>query len=107
VRRVLAVNEVGARAGDLVVLVPAEGAGLKSNLLVFGLPVVMMVAGVLIGGLVLRKDLWAGILAGAGLALGFGVVKLVDLAAGRSGKALPVVVRKLDPGECGQPGETG
>jgi positive regulator of sigma E activity len=91
-RRVLAVNQVGAAMGDVVELETVEGTGAKSNLLVFGIPVLLMVAGVLIGGLVLRKDLWSGILSGVGLALGFGIVKIIDVAVNRSGRGLPVIV---------------
>jgi sigma-E factor negative regulatory protein RseC len=92
-RKVLAVNKVGAGAGDVVELEIVEGTGAKSNLLVFGIPVVLMFAGVLIGGLLIRKDAWSGILAGVGLVLGFGIVKIIDIAVNRSGKSLPVIVR--------------
>jgi positive regulator of sigma E activity len=90
-RKVLAVNKAGAAAGDIVELETAEGSGAKTNLLVFGIPVVVMFAGVLIGGLVLRKDTWSGILAGVGLALGFGIVKAIDVSVNRSGRNLPVI----------------
>jgi len=93
-RKVLAVNRVGAAAGDIVELDTVEGVGAKSNLLVFGIPVLFMVAGVLVGGLVLRKDLWSGILSGVGLALGLGIVKVIDISVNRSGRSLPVVVRR-------------
>ena len=93
-RKVLAVNKAGAGAGDVVELEIVEGTGAKSNLLVFGIPVVLMVTGVLVGGLLLRKDLWSGILAGVGLALGLGIVKIFDIAANRSGRGLPVIVRR-------------
>jgi sigma-E factor negative regulatory protein RseC len=92
-RKVLAVNRAGAAAGDVVELETVEGDGAKSNLLVFGIPVLLMFAGVLIGGLVLHKDVWSGILAGVGLALGFGIVKIIDTAVNRSGRSLPVIVR--------------
>jgi len=92
VRKVLTVNKVGAGVGDMVELETVEGSGAKTNLLVFGIPVALMFAGVLIGGLVLRKDMWSGILAGVGLALGFGIVKIVDMAVNRSGRSLPVIV---------------
>ena len=92
VRKVLAVNKAGANAGDQVEMEIVEGTGAKTNLLVFGIPVALMFAGVLIGGLVLRKDMWSGILAGVGLALGFGIVKIVDMAVNRSGRSLPVIV---------------
>jgi positive regulator of sigma E activity len=94
VRKVLTVNKVGAGAGDTVELETVEGSGAKTNLLVFGIPVALMFAGVLVGGLVLRKDTWSGILAGVGLALGFGIVKAIDVSVNRSGRSLPVIVRR-------------
>jgi positive regulator of sigma E activity len=99
-RKVLAVNKVGAGAGDTVELETVEGTGAKTNLLVFGIPVVFMFAGVLVGGLVLRKDAWSGILAGVGLALGFGIVKAIDVSANRSGRSLPVIARRLSADEA-------
>jgi positive regulator of sigma E activity len=108
VRKVLTVNKVGAGAGDMVELETVEGSGAKTNLLVFGIPVVLMFAGVLIGGLVLRKDMWSGILAGVGLVLGFGIVKIIDIAVNRSGTSLPVVTRRLSADEVrGQKSECG
>jgi positive regulator of sigma E activity len=98
-RKVLAVNKVGAVTGDMVELETVEGSGAKTNLVVFGIPVVLMFAGVLIGGLVLRKDMWSGILAGVGLALGFGIVKIIDIAVNKSGRSLPVITRRLSADE--------
>lgn len=92
VRKVLTVNKVGVVTGDVVELETVEGSGAKTNLLVFGIPVALMLAGVLIGGLLLRKDMWSGILAGVGLALGFGIVKAIDISVNRSGRSLPVIV---------------
>jgi positive regulator of sigma E activity len=104
-RKVLAVNRVGAVAGDVVELETVEGTGAKSNLMVFGIPVLLMLAGVLVGGLALRKDLWSGILSGVGLVVGLGIVKIIDIAVNRSGRSLPVIVgmaevRRQDA-ECG------
>jgi positive regulator of sigma E activity len=91
-RKVLAVNKAGTAAGDVVELETVEGTGAKSNLLVFGIPVLLMLAGVLVGGLAIRKDLWSGILSGVGLVLGLGIVKIIDIAVNRSGRSLPVIV---------------
>ncbi len=100
-KRVLARNEVGAAAGQRVVIETAERGRALSSLLVFGVPVVLMLAGVLVGGLLLGKDLWAGICSGAGLVLGLGFVKLFDVAARRSGRSLPVITGLADePAEC-------
>jgi positive regulator of sigma E activity len=98
-RKVLAVNKIGVGAGDMVELETVEGSGAKTNLLVFGIPVVLMFVGVMIGGLVLRKDMWSGILAGVGLALGFGIVKIIDIAVNKSGRSLPVITRRLSADE--------
>lgn len=111
-RRVLAVNEAGAAVGDAVMLEMTEGTGAKSNLLVFGLPAALMLAGVLVGGLVLKKDLWSGILAGVGLTLGVTLLKVIDLSVSRSGRNLPVIIRKVDRSEskgveCDKTGDGG
>ena len=94
-RRVLAVNHTEAVTGDTVMVALPDSTGLRSNLLVFGVPTLLMLAGVLIGSLLLKRDLWAGLLAGVGLAVGVMVVKMVDIAATRSGRTLPVVVERL------------
>ena len=98
VRRILAVNRAGAGAGDVVELDIQPRSGLSSNLIVFGIPALGMLAGVLFGGLVF-SDMWAGILGGAGLVLGVVVVKLIDISVNRSGRSLPVIVRRLSPEE--------
>jgi sigma-E factor negative regulatory protein RseC len=95
-RKVLAVNQAGASVGSLVTLEMPEAGGMKSNLLVFGIPVLTMLVGVLVGGLVIRKDLWSGILAGVGLAVGIGIVKVIDISVSRSGRTLPVITALAD-----------
>jgi len=96
VRKVLAVNKVGVGIGDDVELEIREGTGARTNLLIFGVPVLLMLAGVLVGGLILRKDAWSAILAGVGLALGFGIVKAIDVSVNRSGRSLPVIIRRTE-----------
>lgn len=94
-RKVLAVNRAGAAAGDAVEIETVAGTGAKSNLLVFGIPVLLMLAGVLVGGLILRRDMWSAVLAGVGLVLGFGIVKVIDTRMNRSGRSLPVIVKRI------------
>lgn len=106
-RRVLVVNEAGAAAGDHVLLAVEDGAGARTNLIVFGIPVVLMLAGVLLGGLLI-SDKWAAILSGVGLAFGLGIVKIIDMAVARSGRSLPVVLRLISEAEAkGANCETG
>ncbi|MBN2465756.1 SoxR reducing system RseC family protein [candidate division WOR-3 bacterium] len=100
VRRVQALDKIGVSAGELVELELDERIGARTNVLVFGIPALLMLAGVLVGGLVLHKDLWSGILTGIGLALGLGIVKLIDVAVSRSGRSLPVIVRLAEKSEA-------
>ncbi len=99
VRRVLATNQANARPGDAVVLDVAEGGRMRSSLVVFGTPVLLMLSGVLVGGLVFGRDLWAGVLSGVGLGAGVLIVKLVDISVSRSGRSLPVIVCLADESE--------
>ncbi|MEO0085688.1 MAG: SoxR reducing system RseC family protein [candidate division WOR-3 bacterium] len=89
---VVARNPVGAKVGQTVVMSRSERVGAGSALLVFGLPSLLLVAGVIIGSL-LRNDVLAGILAAIGLGLGAAIVLLVNWSAARSGRVLPEIVR--------------
>jgi len=100
-KRVIARNVAGIQPGNYGVLETKEQSRALSSLIVFGLPILLMLAGVLIGGLLVKKDLWAGISSGIGLLLGLGIVKLFDIAARRSGKSLPVLTGPADgPAPC-------
>ncbi len=107
-RVLLARNTARAAVGDRVVVGASERSGALSALAAFGIPGALMLAGVLAGGLIL-SDTWAGILGGAGLALGALAVVVVDRGERRKGRALPEIVRRLEPGEnlacIGEPNE--
>ena len=102
---VIARNQAGARPGDRVAVETTEKGRSGSTLVVFGLPAVLMVAGVVAGSL-LWSDTGAAVLAGAGLLVGLAVVKLLDVRAGRHGRSLPVVARVLDVEVKGGSGES-
>ncbi len=97
-RIVLALNPLGARVGDSVVISRPARAATHSALLVFGLPAALMVAGAVIGGLLL-SDKWAVVFAGGGLGLAVLMVWLVERARGKSGTALPVIVNFIQGGQ--------
>lgn len=102
-RVVIAINPIGAQPGDGVVISRKIKEGTNSALLLFGLPVGMMLAGVIIGGIILRRDIWTAILMGAGLFIGIAVLKLIDRRKGQLGSGLPVIgrvlIHKLEGGE--------
>ncbi|MEO0021586.1 MAG: SoxR reducing system RseC family protein [candidate division WOR-3 bacterium] len=90
-RVVLARNLAGARSGELVVLRRRQGESLGSALLIFGLPAILMVTGVVLGSL-LGSEWLAVIFAGAGLLAGGGILILLD----RHRRAkLPVIVSRI------------
>ena len=96
-RLVLTHNEAGARVGDEVIVSTPDQGRYGSAGMVFGLLGGAMALGIIIGYL-LWGDAGAAILAGGGLILGFGLLKLIDARRLRTGHNLPVVVRR-----CRQP----
>ncbi|MEO0071116.1 MAG: SoxR reducing system RseC family protein [candidate division WOR-3 bacterium] len=102
-RVVIAVNPIGAKPGDKVVIRRKIKEGTNSALLLFGLPAGMMLFGVIIGGIILRQDIWAAILCGAGLFIGILALKFIDRKRGKLGSGLPVIgqvlIQKLEGSE--------
>lgn len=90
-RVVLARNPVGARPGQTVVISRDRRAGMGSALLTFGLPALLMIAGVTAGSL-LGDDRLAAVLAGAGLLIGGLILYILDRCRRFS---LPVIVRVI------------
>jgi sigma-E factor negative regulatory protein RseC len=102
--RVRAISALPLRPGDAVIVGLVEGALLRGALLVYLLPVVLLLAGALLG-----QAAFAGageepvILAGAvGLALGFLAARVVSRRLRGDARFQPVVVRRL--GEHAFPG---
>jgi positive regulator of sigma E activity len=75
----------------MVVISRSTRAGAHSALLVFGLPVLLMVAGVVFGSM-LGSEIWAGALAGLGLGLAILILRLIDRVRDRKGTNLPIIV---------------
>lgn len=96
--RVRAISTWPLRSGDAVIVGLAEGALLGGSLLVYLLPIVLLLAGALLG-----QAAFAGageepvILAGAaGLGLGFLAARLVSRRLRNDARFQPVVMRRLD-----------
>ncbi len=94
-RTVIARNPIGASKGETVVISRSIRPGTCSALLVFGLPAMLMILGVIMGELLIN-DIGAAILAGFGVALGFLIIRIIDRAKGKTGKDLPVIVRRFN-----------
>ena len=96
--RVRAISTWPLRPGDAVIVGLAEGALLGGSLLVYLLPIVLLLAGALLG-----QAAFAGageepvILAGAaGLGLGFLAARLVSRRLRNDARFQPVVMQRLD-----------
>ncbi len=98
-------NEAGAAAGDSVLVETPERGRARSAALVFGVPALLMAAGIAAGSL-LWSDVVAAVLAGVGLLAGLAIVKLADVRAGRHGRSLPTVVRVVEDSSKGGSGES-
>lgn len=91
---VLAQNPLGARPGERVLIRRTPKLSARFALLVFGLPALLMVTGVVLGELLLN-EIWAVVLSGAGLVFAIGIVRMLDRLHNRSGRVLPVIVQRL------------
>ncbi len=93
-RLIVAHNPVNARTGDTVALHRHPATSTGTAIVVFGLPALLMVLGILLGK-TLFNDTAAVIFAGIGLLLGGALIAVIDHQRKRSGAGLPVIVRIL------------
>lgn len=98
-KTVLALNSIAARPGQRVVLGRTTAAGALSALAVFGLPASLLLAGIIIGS-VSGAEYRAAAMGGVGLLLGVVLVRVIDRAAVRSGRGLPVILRVSTDETC-------
>ncbi len=89
--RVLEVsNELNAQIHDEVVVEIPPGIGLTAFFLLFGVPIIFALAGVLIGGQ--YSEITSIILGIIGLALGLGIAKVFNNLLSRNKKFVPEIV---------------
>lgn len=87
-------NGIGAKVGDQVTLGIEESQLLRASLLVYALPLMLLLGGALLAGAI-----WPGLdgpaIAGGllGLALGFGLLKIVSRDGGDHPNLQPVLLR--------------
>jgi sigma-E factor negative regulatory protein RseC len=91
-------NPIGARAGERVVIGVEETALLKSSALVYLLPLVLLLAGAMLGGWLAPANTLADAYAAAGMLLGLvsGFFLLKQVSAGAKGNRAfqPVILRR-------------
>ena len=75
--------------GDQVTLSLPDGAAFAAGALAYGIPLAGVLAGLAVGALLGLADLWQGVAALVGLALGGIVLKLLDPKLKRSGRFCP------------------
>lgn len=89
-------NPINADVGDRVIISIGDGAVLKGVGLIYALPLLLLIAGALLGDTfaIAQRDVYAAIGAVIGLATGFIVIKLTFLRHGRS-RFSPYIARKV------------
>jgi len=106
VKKVIMENRSGAVVGDVVEFEVHESGMMLSSLIVYGTPLVFLIAGIAFGPGIGR---WAGIgeepsaAAGGllGVALSLGIIRLIHLAVGKNRVFTPVMVG-IVPGAGGR-----
>lgn len=97
-RRFRVRNDINARIGEEVQVSVADGVLLRSAAIIYLLPLVLLLAGGLLGshwaGDVSHRDGYAAIGALLGLAAGFALVRLVTLRQRVLSPVQPVIIRR-------------
>lgn len=95
----LVLNPIGAAVGERVVIGLENAALLKSALLSYLLPLILLIAGALLGGLLapadLSSDSYSVVGAIVGLALGFAALRWVAARTGGQKQFQPVILRRV------------
>lgn len=84
-------NPIGAGVGDWVNLEISENISLAATLLVFGIPLLFLIVGIVIGEII-SGDRLALILGGSGLLTAFLLVKIFDKYLNKKRKILPTII---------------
>lgn len=94
-------NPIGAAVGEHVVIGLEESALLRSSLLSYALPLLLLMAGALLGNQIapasVAKDLYSVGGSGLGLAVGFAALKWATTKAGGHKLFQPVILRRAFP----------
>ncbi len=96
-RRLEAQTRFKTRPGDRVEIAIPESRRLVAGLVVFALPILLGVAGAVLGSLLATGNLATGIGAGSGLGLGILGAVVVNQAMGRNTGLLPEVTKIVVP----------
>ncbi|MEO0092960.1 MAG: SoxR reducing system RseC family protein [candidate division WOR-3 bacterium] len=97
---VLASNPINAQVGDLVKIEIKEKSRTTSFLLVFGLPILGLLIGIILGEII-DGDRLAVILGGSGLLLALVFLKIIDTRLSKKENFLPTVVEKISENNAG------
>ena len=90
--KVKALNTAGAKAGDRVIVEAEKDNRALASFLVYVVPVLLAVVGVVVGAQCFEQELYAALLCLAGLAVGFMAVWIADkLLSKRRGFGIEVV----------------
>ncbi len=95
-RQFCARNDANARVGDEVQISMSDGMLLRSALLLYGLPLLLLFAGAVMGARVEGGDAGAAVGGVIGLAFGFLPARFAVLRQGATPVAEPVVIRGRD-----------
>lgn len=92
-------NPIGAGVGERVIIGLEEAALLRSSLVAYVVPLVLLIAGAIAGGMLVSpaySDAYAAVGALLGLIAGFGSLKWINRRTGSGGQGMyrPVILRR-------------
>lgn len=94
-RRFTMRNTMGLGVGDRVVVGVSESSLLRASIVAYGLPLVAMLTGMVVGQRATGEDVWAMAGAAAGLALGVLLARAAAKIMSARGEVAPKLLRRL------------
>ena len=90
-----AVNSVGAKVGEEVRIYVPSKYSLISAFLIFSLPLLFSLIGVMVGIIVFKEEVSQIVGGIAGIIIGIIIVKLIDIRMGKGSKTKPIVINVI------------
>lgn len=86
-------NDLGAKVGDIVEVEIWEKAVTLSYLIVFGIPLVMLLLGIILASMARFNELYSIITAASSLVFGFLIVFVIDKIIGKNQRFAPKIIK--------------
>jgi positive regulator of sigma E activity len=89
-------NDIGAKVGDVVEVGISDKRLTQSNLIIFGIPLLMLLIGMVIASALKLSELYSILIGFGSLVFGFVIIFIIDKVAAKNNSFSPKILRVLN-----------